>query len=82
MVKVQFDHIDPRILPEMSARVAFLSRPLAEGEDRPFLAVHADALVERSGTKGVFAFDGERVRWTPLADARARGDFIPLAPPW
>ena len=32
MVKVAFDRLDPRILPEMSAKVAFLTRPLSEQE--------------------------------------------------
>lgn len=82
MVKVRFDDMDPRILPDMSARVAFLSRPLDEGERQPFLAVHADVLAERSGEKGLFAFDGDRVKWTPLTDVALRGDFIPLGPPW
>ncbi|MHC1745403.1 MAG: efflux RND transporter periplasmic adaptor subunit [Syntrophobacteraceae bacterium] len=82
MVKVQFDRIDPRILPEMSARVAFLSRPLEESEKLPFLAVHADALTERGGAKGVFVLEGDRVRWVPLMSAVTRGDFIALDPPW
>jgi HlyD family secretion protein len=82
MVKVQFEHIDPRILPEMSARAAFLSRALTEGEGLPFLAVHAEALTERAGVKGVFTFDGDRVRWVPLTGAILKGDFIPMGPPW
>ncbi len=82
LVKVQFDRMDPRVLPEMSARVAFLSRPLAEGEKLPFLAVHVDALAEREGVKGVFALEGERLRWVPLTSVVTRGDFVVLGPPW
>jgi RND family efflux transporter MFP subunit len=82
MVKVQFDQMDPRVLPEMSARVAFLTRPLEASEKLPFLAVHADALTERSGGRGVFAFDGDRVRWVPLWGVVTKGDFIVLAAPW
>lgn len=82
MVKVRFDRIDPRVLPEMSARVAFLSRPLDELERRPFLAVHGDALTERSGAKGVFAFDRDRVRWVPLEAVVTKGDFLVLGSPW
>lgn len=82
MVKVQFDQIDPRILPEMSARVAFLSRALGEGEKLPFLAVHADALTERGGGKGLFALEDDRVRWVALSSPVTRGDFVVLGPPW
>ncbi len=82
MVKIQFDRIDPRVLPEMSARVAFLSRPLEDSERKPFLAVHADALAERSGSKGMFAFDGERVRWIPVTSVERKGDFLVLGFPW
>ncbi len=35
MVKVKFIDQDPRILPEMSAKVSFLSKPLADVEQKP-----------------------------------------------
>ncbi len=76
MVKVRFDQLDPRILPEMSARVAFLSRPLTEGETRPFLAVHRDTVARRGGEQGVFRFDDNRVAWVPLPDAEFTGDYV------
>ncbi len=49
MVKVAFDSLDPRILPEMSAKVAFLSRPLKAQEEQPRLVVNPKALVQRNG---------------------------------
>ncbi len=77
MVKVRLDQLDPRILPEMSVRVAFLTRPLAESENKPFLAVHRDALTERSGTTGLFRIDGQTTaRWTPIPSPEAMGDYI------
>ena len=35
LVKVGFVDRDPRILPEMSAKVAFLSRPPTAAEEKP-----------------------------------------------
>ncbi|GAB7079936.1 efflux RND transporter periplasmic adaptor subunit [Megalodesulfovibrio paquesii] len=44
LVKVRFRELDPRVLPDMSVRVAFLSRALAPGEETPRLTVPAQAL--------------------------------------
>jgi len=81
LVKVAFDRLDPRILPEMSAKAAFLSRPLAEEEKQPFLAVHRDALAERDKTQGIFRIVDERARWIALPSVRVFGDYLVLAPP-
>ncbi len=78
MVKVAFDSLDPRVLPEMSAKVAFLSRPLTGAESRPFLAVHRDALIERNGTRGLFKVEDDRARWVPLPDPLFNGDYVVL----
>ena len=78
MVKVAFDSLDPRVLPEMSAKVAFLSRPLTSAESRPFLAVHRDALIERNGTRGLFKVEDDRARWVPLPDPLFNGDYVVL----
>ncbi len=47
MVKVGFVDEDPRILPEMSAKVAFLSRPPTAAEKEPRTAVARSAVVEQ-----------------------------------
>jgi RND family efflux transporter MFP subunit len=52
MTKIRFLSPDPRILPEMSAKVAFLSHPMQETQRRSVVAVHKDALVRR-GTRTV-----------------------------
>ncbi len=44
MTKVKFNQLDPRVLPEMSAKAAFLSRPLKDDEERPFLGIPLSAL--------------------------------------
>lgn len=44
LTKVKFDRLDPRVLPEMSAKVAFLSRPLKDDEEKSFLGIPLSAL--------------------------------------
>lgn len=81
MVKVRFDNLDPRILPEMSAKVAFLSRALGEDERQPFLAVHRDALATRNGAQGIFRVTGGKAEWIPVGDPKFMGDYLLLAAP-
>src|SRR5690242_12310958 len=49
MTKVKFDAIDPRVLPEMSAKVSFLSQEVTAAQQKPLLAVNPDAIVQRDG---------------------------------
>jgi HlyD family secretion protein len=54
LVKVSFGETDERVLPDMSAKIAFLSRPLAADERRPVAALRPEAIVEREGKDVVF----------------------------
>ncbi len=54
LVKVHFDETDARVLPDMSAKVAFLSRRLAASERSAVAAVRPEAIVTRSGRSYVF----------------------------
>lgn len=54
LVKVRFDETEPRVLPDMSARVAFLTRPLAADERRPVPALRPEAVVRRDGKDYVY----------------------------
>lgn len=58
MVKVAFRKKSPQVLPEMSAKVAFLSRELREGEQTPFRAVPSSAIVSRIGREAVVVARG------------------------
>jgi RND family efflux transporter MFP subunit len=62
MVKVRFLAKDNRILPQMSAKVAFLSRAIKPEENRPRLAVNQGAVVKRGEKEMVFVVQGNRVR--------------------
>jgi HlyD family secretion protein len=62
MTKVKFDVIDPRILPEMSAKVSFLSQEVTPEQQKPLVAVDAGAIAERDGHSVVFVIrDGHAV---------------------
>jgi HlyD family secretion protein len=55
MTKVRFDALDPQILPEMSAKVSFLSQEINERDQRAVLAVPASAIVRRASETWVLA---------------------------
>ena len=79
MVKVRFEELDPRILPEMSAKAAFLSRSLGPDENKPVLGVHRDALVSRNGGLGLFRVDKGQAEWVPVENPQFFGDYLMLA---
>jgi hypothetical protein len=76
MVKVAFQDKDPRILPEMSAKVAFLSRPVQAGETAPFKAVGVEALVNRNGRDIVFRMAAGRALETPVRPGRKMNSVV------
>lgn len=78
MVKVNFNHLDNRILPEMSAKVAFLSREVGSGEKRPRTAVNGKAVVERKGGKYLFVVKDGRAVMTAVTTGDVFGDMVEL----
>lgn len=57
LVKIRFVQRDPRMLPDMSAKVAFLERELAGSERKPVLAVPAAAVFEVEGRQHVYVVE-------------------------
>ncbi|HXV21166.1 MAG TPA: efflux RND transporter periplasmic adaptor subunit [Desulfuromonadales bacterium] len=78
LVKVRFLDPDPRILPEMSARVAFLARAPAEEERTPRTALHAAALRRQNGRTEVFVIRAGRAVATPVTPGEAIGDLVEI----
>jgi RND family efflux transporter MFP subunit len=66
LVKTAFLEKDPRILPEMSAKVAFLSRQVRPEEEKPLKALPATAVVDRDGDPVVFVVRNNQARKTPV----------------
>ena len=76
MVKVRFIDKDPRILPEMRAKVAFLSRPLKTEEEKPKTAVIRSAIVNRGDRKIIFLVQGDRAVETAITTGEPLGEMI------
>jgi HlyD family secretion protein len=77
MTKVRFEKLDPRVLPEMSAKVSFLSQAPTEADQKPVLAVHPKAITERDGRKLVFRIGaGDKLDEVPVTPGRALGDVV------
>jgi len=75
-VKIRFVETDQRILPEMSAKVAFLSKTVAQSENVPHVAVPATAVVDRDGRKVVYVVKGGKAVETPVQPGAAVGDLV------
>lgn len=76
LVKVRFVDFDERILPEMSAKVAFLSRSVAAGEQKSRTTVNPAAVVKRNGRTVVFLVEDKRVVATPVDLGAKLGDQV------
>src|SRR5574337_2122585 len=76
MVKIGFVDRDQRVLPDMSAKVAFLERAVAAADRKPVTAVPRQAVVERNGQKVVFVVKESRAVRTAIETGRALGDLI------
>jgi RND family efflux transporter MFP subunit len=76
MVKVRFLDTDRRILPEMSAKVAILSRPVGAADRQPRTTVNPAAVVERGGRKVVFLVKDDRVKEVPVTLGSRSGDLV------
>jgi RND family efflux transporter MFP subunit len=76
MVKVRFLDIDPRVLPEMSAKVAFLSKPVGPGEEKPRTTIHPAAVVSRDGKSVAFVVKDNRVEEQEITTGEKMGDLL------
>jgi len=76
LVKVRFVERDPRVLPDMSAKVAFLSRAVPQDERKPVTAVQPAAITERGGRKVVFAVQDDKVRQIPVKVGKKIGELL------
>ena len=75
MAKVRFVDRDPRVLPDMSARVAFLSKALDPAAQQARTAVPQNAIARRKGKEIVFRLDGEHVVAVTLAAGANLGEL-------
>jgi RND family efflux transporter MFP subunit len=80
LVKVKFVERDPRVLPDMSSKISFLSRALTPEERKPVPALRTDAIVKRDGKDVAFVVtkdkEGERVQQTAVSVGAKVGDLV------
>jgi RND family efflux transporter MFP subunit len=78
-VKVRFKEIDPRILPDMNAKVTFLQRPEpGTNTERSRVTVPKPAIQQRDGKNIVFVFNNGRVVSQPVTLGGDFGDRVEI----
>ena len=76
LVKIRFVDHDPQVLPEMSAKVAFLEKEMAANQRTARVAVLSDAITQRNGKRVIFLLkDGKAVE-TPVETGEKIGDMV------
>lgn len=76
LTKVKFKNRDDRVLPEMSAKVAFLSDPAARSDRKPAFAVEPGAIVRRNEKNVAFRIRDNRVEEVPVETGDPVGNRI------
>lgn len=76
LVKVKFVDHDPRVLPEMAAKVAFLSQEVSPEQRRPAVVVHKDALAQRDGRTVVFLVNDGKVKQQEVQAGERINDLV------
>jgi HlyD family secretion protein len=79
MTKVKFETLDPRILPEMSAKVTFLTQAITADQQKPYTAVSPEAIVERDGKQVAFVVKDNKVSRVELTLGGKVNDFTTIS---
>ena len=78
-VRIGFDQLDPRILPDMGVKVSFLAADesaTAPEEEKPFLLVDADAVRDDGGQPVVWVVQNGKVERRAIKLGEARGNDV------
>ncbi|MBJ7310760.1 efflux RND transporter periplasmic adaptor subunit [Rugamonas sp. CCM 8940] len=76
LVKVRFAERDARVLPDMSAKVAFLSKPVPAADKQAVTALQPAAIVTRDGKPVAFVVDGDKLRQVAVSSGRKIGELV------
>jgi RND family efflux transporter MFP subunit len=80
LVKVSFKEKDERVLPDMSAKVAFLARAPQDAERKAVTAVRAEAVAKRGDKSVVYVLDDKNVaKEVPVGTPQKVGDLLQVA---
>lgn len=78
LVKVAFSDKDPGILPEMSAKVAFLKREVTEIEQQPVRAIPVSTTFKNNGQDSIYIVTGNRVMKKNIKTGRRLDSMIEI----
>jgi len=78
MTKIRFLEAEARILPEMSAKVAFLTQEISDADRAPRPALNVAALTTRAGRNVVFVVRDDKVAEVPVETGAKMGDLIEI----
>jgi RND family efflux transporter MFP subunit len=80
MVRIKFQSYDQRVLPEMSAKIAFLPKGAADAAamTKPLLSVPASAVAERNGRQVVYQVKDGKALEVPAAAGRSMGGLVEI----
>jgi len=80
LVKIKFNDYDHRVLPDMSAKITFLSADFAQTAalTRPVLTVPAIAVATRNGRQVVYQVKEDRAVEVPVVVGRLIGNLIEI----
>lgn len=76
LVKIRFVDVDARVLPEMSAKVAFLEKETPEAERTARMVVQPAAVVERDGGGVVFVVKDGKVAQVAVKSGMKIGELV------
>jgi RND family efflux transporter MFP subunit len=76
MTKIRFVELDPRVLPEMSAKVTFLSAAVSDDQRVARTAVSPAAVVNRDGRSIAFVVRDGVARAVPVVTGEPIGDLV------
>jgi RND family efflux transporter MFP subunit len=79
MTKIRFEALDPRVLPEMSAKVVFLKQRPSAADLQPVLAVNPRTVVQRGGQSVVLRIQGDTLEAVPVKPGRTLGDLLEIS---
>lgn len=78
-VKVHFDAIDQRVLPDVSAKVLFLSQPITAEQQLPLTAVSPRALTKRGGRTVLYVVREDKAVEVVVTPGRKLGELTAFA---
>jgi len=78
MTKIRFLEVDARVLPEMSAKVAFLTQEISDADRAPRAALNVAALTTRAGRNVVFVVRDDKVAEVPVETGAKMGELVEI----